>query len=96
MQRTQSRRTFSNHLTPFDVGGALDDTPQLLRIIRHVESLLLCGVITASYGGAWLMDAATTVVHRVSRRPALQDYSRRLSRGGAPDRAPRAMKREQS
>src|SRR5688572_13874636 len=95
MQRTQSQRTSVSHLIPSRADDALDGTPQLLRSLQHVESLLLCGVITVSYGGAWLMDAATTVLHRVRRRVALRGYSCRLSSGDAPDRARREMKRRQ-
>lgn len=96
MQRTQSRRTFSSHLRPFGVDDALDETPQPLRIIWHLESLLLCGVITASYRGAWLMDAATTVVHRVSRGSALQGHAYGLARRDARDRERGEKRRQQS
>ena len=57
MQRAHSHDTVCEDFAPLHKMGALDETTRSERRIRTLEDFLLRAVVTASYGGAWLLDA---------------------------------------
>ena len=57
MQRTHSHHTVRGDFAPFQHIDALDETTLRERRLRRLEGFLLRAIVTASYGGAWLIEA---------------------------------------
>ena len=57
MQRTHSHHTIRGDFAPLQNIDALDETTLRERGLRRLEGLLLRAVVTASYGGAGLVEA---------------------------------------
>jgi hypothetical protein len=57
MQRTHSHNTVYEDFASFHNIGAPDETTLGKRRLRRPEDFLLRAVVTASYGGAWLIEA---------------------------------------
>lgn len=75
MQRTHSHRTFREDFAPVRRIDGLDKTTPETRWLRTLEALLLCAVVAASYGGAWLIAALIRGLRRGSTVRALQGGS---------------------
>ena len=65
MQRTHSHHTVRGDLAPLQRIDALGETTLGKRRLRKLEGLLLRAVVTASYGGAWLIEALMRGARRV-------------------------------
>jgi hypothetical protein len=75
MQQTHSQRTFREDFAPLRMIDGLDKTTLEKRSLRALETLLLCAVLAASYGGAWLIAALMRGLRRGSTVRALQGGS---------------------
>ena len=81
MQRARSHDTVCEDFAPLHEMGALDKTTRSERRIRTLEDFLLRAVVTASYGGAWLLDALMRATRRACAVLADQGESFSRSRG---------------
>jgi len=57
MQRTQSHHTVRGDFAPPQHIDPLDETTLRERRLRRLEGFMLRAIVTASYGGAWLIEA---------------------------------------
>lgn len=75
MQRTHSHYTVRGAFAPRHNVDADGETTIVERRLRRLKGFVLCAVVIASYGGAWLIEALTRSMRHAFTVPAIQGRS---------------------